>query len=64
MDWVPLVLIAFKLVVLGVAMFMSIKWHHDQDQKKKQRDAEARQAREDHASDAVPDASDASSGKP
>ncbi|EGD60424.1 hypothetical protein Y88_0072 [Novosphingobium nitrogenifigens DSM 19370] len=50
--------------MLGVAMFMSIKWHHDQDQKKKQRDAEARQAREDHASDAVPDASDASSGKP
>jgi hypothetical protein len=34
MDWVPIVLLAFKVVVLGVCMFFSIKWHYDQGKKK------------------------------
>ena len=33
MDWIPLVLLAFKLVVLGTGMFFAIKWHYDQGKK-------------------------------
>jgi hypothetical protein len=29
MEWVPAVFIAFKLIVLGIGMFLAIKWHHD-----------------------------------
>lgn len=31
MNWVPVVLIVFKVLVLGIGMFFSIKWHYDQD---------------------------------
>jgi hypothetical protein len=31
MNWVPIVLIVFKVLVLGIGMFFSIKWHYDQD---------------------------------
>ena len=34
MDWFPIVLIAFKLVVFGTGMFFAIKWHYDQGKKK------------------------------
>lgn len=30
MDWVPIVFITFKVLVLGTGMFFAIKWHHDQ----------------------------------
>lgn len=30
MDWVPIVLLTFKVVVLGVGMFFAVKWHYDQ----------------------------------
>ena len=30
MDWVPVVLVTFKALVLGIAMFLAIKWHYDQ----------------------------------
>ena len=33
MDWVPIVLLTFKLLVLGTGMFFAIKWHYDQDRK-------------------------------
>jgi len=33
MEWVPIVLLVFKLLVLGTGMFYAIKWHHDQDKK-------------------------------
>jgi predicted transporter len=29
MDWVPIVFIVFKVLVLGTGMFFAIKWHHD-----------------------------------
>ncbi|MCD2174879.1 hypothetical protein [Rhizobium sp. C4] len=35
MDWVPIVLIVFKVAVLAVGMFFSIKWHYDQDKSRK-----------------------------
>ncbi|MFZ6773468.1 hypothetical protein ACO0LB_12205 [Undibacterium sp. SXout7W] len=33
MDWVPVVLVTFKVLVLGVGMFFAIKWHYDQGKK-------------------------------
>ena len=44
MAWVPIVLISFKLLVLGTAMFFSIKSHHDK-QKEEQEEERERQAR-------------------
>lgn len=35
MDWVPVVFIVFKVLVFGTGMFFAIKWHYDQDKKKK-----------------------------
>ena len=36
MDWVPVVFIVFKVLVFGTGMFFAIKWHYDQDKKKKE----------------------------
>lgn len=44
MDWIPVVFIAFKLLVLGTAMFFSIKSHHDRE-KEEQEEERQRQAR-------------------
>ena len=33
MDWVPIVLMAFKIVVLGIGMFFAVKWHYDKDRR-------------------------------
>ncbi|MFZ6693407.1 hypothetical protein [Undibacterium sp. SXout20W] len=35
MDWVPIVLVTFKLLVLGIGMFFAIKWHYDQETEKR-----------------------------
>jgi len=35
MDWIPVVFIAFKVIVLGTGMFLAVKWHHDQAKKGK-----------------------------
>jgi len=43
MEWIPIVLITFKLLVLGAAMFFSIKSHHD---KEKEEQEEERQRQE------------------
>lgn len=33
MDWVPVVFIVFKVLVLGTGMVFAIKWHYDQGKK-------------------------------
>lgn len=34
MDWIPVVFVTFKVLVLGTGMFFAIKWHYDQEMKK------------------------------
>lgn len=34
-DWFPIVFFPLKILVLAIGMFFAIKWHHDQDKKKK-----------------------------
>jgi len=41
MDWIPIVLVTFKVLVLGTGMFFAIKWHYDQGMKEKERDMRA-----------------------
>ncbi|WP_229260555.1 hypothetical protein [Duganella alba] len=38
MDWIPIVFVIFKFLVLGTGMFYAIKWHYDQGKKGKARD--------------------------
>jgi hypothetical protein len=33
MEWIPVFLIIFKIVILGTGMMFAIKWHYDQDKK-------------------------------
>lgn len=33
MEWIPVFLILFKIVILGTGMMFAIKWHYDQDKK-------------------------------
>jgi hypothetical protein len=35
MDWIPIVLVTFKVLVLGTGMFFAVKWHYDQGKKEK-----------------------------
>ncbi len=35
MDWIPVVFVIFKFLVLGTGMFFAIKWHYDQGKKGK-----------------------------
>lgn len=37
LDWIPIIFATFKLVVFGTGMFFAIKWHYDQDKKKKKK---------------------------
>ena len=37
MDWVPIVFVTFKALVLGIGMFFAIKWHYDQGKKGKKK---------------------------
>jgi hypothetical protein len=41
MDWIPLVFVTFKFLVLGTGMFFAIKWHYDQGKKGKQMEQRA-----------------------
>jgi Mn2+/Fe2+ NRAMP family transporter len=41
MDWIPIVLVIFKLLVLCTGMFYAIKWHYDQGKKGRKREARA-----------------------
>jgi len=33
MEWIPIVFVTFKALVLGTGMFYAIKWHYDQGKK-------------------------------
>ncbi len=35
MEWIPIFFVVFKVLVLGAAMFFAIKWHYNEDKKKK-----------------------------
>jgi len=39
MDWIPIVFVTFKVLVLGTGMFFAIKWHYDQGKKEKEKRA-------------------------
>ena len=40
MDWIPIVFIAFKLLVIGTAMFFSIKSHHGKEKEEQEEERE------------------------
>ena len=42
MDWIPIVFVTFKVLVLGTGMFFAIKWHYDQGKKEKDKQKEKR----------------------
>ncbi len=42
MDWIPIVLVTFKILVLGTGMFYAIKWHYDQGKKEAEKGRERR----------------------
>jgi hypothetical protein len=42
MDWIPIVFVTFKVLVLGTGMFFAIKWHYDQGKKEKETEKERR----------------------
>nr|WP_315400293.1 hypothetical protein [uncultured Duganella sp.] len=35
-DWIPVVFVVFKFLVLGTGMFYAVKWHYDQGKKGKE----------------------------
>jgi hypothetical protein len=39
MDWIPIVFVTFKALVLGTGMFYAIKWHYDQGKKEQEKRA-------------------------
>jgi hypothetical protein len=41
MDWIPVVFVTFKVLVLGTGMFFAIKWHYDQGKKEKEKEKRA-----------------------
>ncbi|NGZ83699.1 hypothetical protein [Duganella aceris] len=41
MDWIPIVFVTFKFLVLGTGMFYAIKWHYDQGKKGKENERRA-----------------------
>jgi hypothetical protein len=41
MDWIPIVFVIFKFLVLGTGMFFAIKWHYDQGKKGKEKERRA-----------------------
>jgi heme/copper-type cytochrome/quinol oxidase subunit 2 len=42
MDWIPIVFITVKVLVLGTGMIFAIKWHYDQGKKEKEKQKEQR----------------------
>jgi heme/copper-type cytochrome/quinol oxidase subunit 2 len=42
MDWIPIVFVTFKVLVLGTGMFFAIKWHYEQGKKEKKTATEKR----------------------
>jgi hypothetical protein len=33
MEWIPVVFVIFKALVLGTGMFFAVKWHYDKGKK-------------------------------
>jgi len=42
MEWIPIVFVTFKVLVLATGMFFAIKWHYDQGKKDADSRKEAR----------------------
>ena len=42
MDWIPIVLVTFKVLVIGIGMFFAVKWHYDQGRKEQDKEKEKR----------------------
>jgi len=42
MEWIPVVFVIFKVLVLGIGMFFAVKWHYDQGKKGKATENERR----------------------
>lgn len=42
MEWIPIVFVTFKALVLGIGMYYAIKWHYDQGKKNKDKAQERR----------------------
>ncbi|MRW89832.1 hypothetical protein GJ699_07540 [Duganella sp. FT80W] len=40
-DWIPVVFVIFKFLVLGTGMFYAIKWHYDQGKKGREKERRA-----------------------
>ena len=38
-DWIPVVFVVFKFLVLGTGMFYAIKWHYDKGKKPEEKRA-------------------------
>jgi len=38
MEWIPIVLVTFKVVVFGTGMFFAIKWHYDREKEEKKKE--------------------------
>jgi heme/copper-type cytochrome/quinol oxidase subunit 2 len=41
-DWIPVVFVTFKMLVLGTGMFFAVKWHYDQGKKDQDKKKERR----------------------
>ncbi|QJE01587.1 hypothetical protein HH212_17405 [Massilia forsythiae] len=41
MDWIPIVFVTFKALVLVTGMFFAIKWHYDQGKKGREKERRA-----------------------
>ena len=41
MEWIPVVFVVFKFLVLATGMFFAIKWHYDQGKKGKKQEQRA-----------------------
>ena len=42
MEWIPVVFVTFKALVLGTGMFFAVKWHYDQGKKEQDKEKEKR----------------------
>ena len=41
MEWIPIVLVTFKVLVLSTGMFFAVKWHYDQGKKAQEKETRA-----------------------
>ncbi|WP_373465571.1 hypothetical protein [Agrobacterium larrymoorei] len=45
-EYFPIVMLPLKLLVVGIGMYYSIKWHHDQDKLKRAEDEKRKEQME------------------